>query len=414
MVKYIITLALLSFSLLAQPLTLQESINKALRNYPNIKRFELEIMQSKSALDSVKSDYLPQVTAQGNYNALQTYVFPANGQFNTLDDDGWSGGVSFKQKIWDFSKTTRNIDAFKIEEDIARLSLQEQKALLVYKIKSLYALMVVQKEAIAVREKDVESKEAYYNQALAFVKQGLKTGADASRFLSALYIAKESLAQSQSSYEKAKNSLSLYMGEDIDERVELENGLLDLNVTLPSIDEILAQNYQLKISTKTIAKTINLHKSAQAQHYGSIDAIGSYTHINTLNEYDAKALGVSVNIPLYSGGKISAEAQKASIGVQIAKEQKRAALLSVKEEIVNTYADVKAYRITLAAKKAQMHSSKETTKLLQGRYKEGLATYIEVLDAIALELNAKLGLLSAKYQLATAIYKLQYLQGKIV
>ena len=44
---------------------------------------------------------------------------------------------------------------------------------------------------------------------------------------------------------------------------------------------------------------------------------------------------------------------------------------------------------------------------------EKLGYIIEVLDASALKLDAELGLLSAKYERSSALYKLEYLQGKI-
>ena len=411
--KHLITLTLIGSSLLlADSLTLKESIVKALKNYPNIKVFQLKVQESKSDIDNIKSDNLPQINFQGNYNISQTYVFPANGQFKTINDNGWNAGLFLKQKIWDFSKTTNKIEAFKIDRDISNLSLEEQKALLVYQVKSLYNLLIVQKEAIDVNQKDIEVKEAYYQQALAFVKQGLKTNADASRFRSSISIAKESLAQAQSAYEKTKNALSLYIGEKIDDNIQLEDRILDVPTNLPSEDEILDTNYQLKISTKNITKNIKLHKSEKASSYGSIDAVASYSHINTLNAYNSKFVGISLNIPLYTGGKISSEVQKSAIGVQIANEQKEATLLALKKEILDSYSDIKQYRTTIEAKKAELQSSQETSNLIKERYKNGLTTYIEVLDAITLEQNAKLGLLNAKYQLNSAIYKLQYLQGK--
>ncbi len=412
--RLLFTSCLLSSLLFSQTLTLERSIQKTLQNHPDVKTFTLRVSQSHSAYDASFSEYLPQVTLSANYNAVQTFVFPANGVFNTIDDSGWIAGASVKQKIWDFSKTSSSVDASKFDESISQLSLEDIKALLVSKVKSLYELMLVEREAVSVREQDLKTKEAYYKQSLAFVEQGLKTSADSSRFLSAVYLSKESLAESQAEFEKAKNSLSLYMGESIDSDVVLDSELLESDFTTSTNIEqkILEKNYQLKIATQNIEKNELLHKSAQASHYGSIDAVGSYNHISSLNEYDSKLLGVTLNIPLYSGGRVSAESQRAKIGAQIAKEQKASAKLALKEESQNLLTDIKKYRYTIEAKKAQLNSSQQTTALLDGRYKEGLATYIEVLDATALELNAKLGLLNAKYQLAQAINRLQYLQGK--
>ncbi|WP_297442035.1 TolC family protein [Sulfurimonas sp.] len=406
---------LFALGLNAQVLSLQESINKTLSNHPDIKTFALKVTQSRTGYTSARADYLPQVNLSAEYDPIKTYVFPFNGQFKTVDDDGWNAGVNLKQKIWDFSKTTTKMDAAKVEQKIAELSLQDIKALMASKVKSLYSLMVVQADAIKVREQDLLSKEAYYAQAKALFEQGLKTEADTSRFLSSVYLAKDNLAIANSSYEKAKNSLSLYMGEKIADDVTLDASVLkkEFNIDAQNTQKIIASNKELKIYEENIDKNILLHKSAKASHYGSLDLVASYNRIGSLNEYDSKIVGVVLNIPLYSGGRISAEAQNVQIGTQISNEQKASKLLNLKEEISNLLLDIKRYEKTIQAKKAQLEAARSTQKVLEGRYKEGLATYIEVLDATALVLSAKLGLLEAYYSRALSIDRIDYLQGKI-
>ncbi|QOP45480.1 TolC family protein [Sulfurimonas paralvinellae] len=415
MKKFLLLLFFCTSVVNAEVLTLQESIDKVLQNYPDVKTFELKIKQSESSYRSAFADYLPQVEVQGEYDATGTYVLPQNGSFHTVDDSGWNAGVNLKQKIWDFSKTSSKVNASKVDKDISQLSLKELKALLVYKVKSLYELMVVQSEAIEVRKKDLESKEAYYEQARALVKQGLKTEADANRFLSAVYLAKDNLAIAQTSYEKAKATLSLYMDEKIPQNITLEREFLKREFHSPANlqKDILQSNYSLQIDEQNIKKNILLHKSAQASHYGSIDAIASYNHIDTLNVYDTKLAGVTLSIPLYSGGRVSAEAQKAQISAQIAAEQKRSRELALKEELNNLLFDIERYNNTVAARKAQLTSAQSTKNVLDARYKEGLATYIEVLDATSQVLNARLSLLETYYSRALSMDRIDYLQGKI-
>ena len=396
-------------------LTMQESIDKTLKNHPDIKSFILNVKQSTEGYNQVYADYLPQVALQGQYNVVQTFVMPSNGSFNTLDDDGWNVGVSLRQKVWDFDKTSSLVRASKLQEDISKLSLKEAKALLAYRVKSLYKTMILQKEAIEVRKEDVKTKEAYYEQAKALVKEGLKTDADASRFLSSVYIAKDELAIAKSLYEKARKSLSLYMGEDIEDDVKLEDDLLKTayDFARDTKKEVLESNYQLKIRSQNINKSTLFYKSAKASHYGSLDAVASYNHFDTLNSYDSKLAGISLSIPLYSGGRVSAEVQQAQIGVQIAKEKELSLQLALEDEINRLLIDIKRYNKTIEAKESQITAAQKTKKVLEARYKEGLTTYIEVLDAVFVELNAKLGLLGAYYSKSVAIDQIEYLKGKI-
>lgn len=218
---------LISFVLLsaldAQTLNLDECINKALNTHPDIKRFALQVQYSKSSVDVARADYLPQISLDAEYDPTKTYALPVNGAFYTKESDGWQAGANLNQKIWDFSKTTSNIKAQQVQEEVAKLSLEDAKALLAYKVKLQYELVLVQKEALHVRQKDLNTKEELYKQAQALVQQGMKTNADATRFLSSVYEAKDKLGIVQADFDKAKTILSLYINEPIDEDAHLQN-----------------------------------------------------------------------------------------------------------------------------------------------------------------------------------------------
>ena len=408
-------LLLLLSTLQAQTLTQKKAIEKTLLHHPDVKQFMLRIQQAEQGYNAAYADYLPQLDLSATYSPQTTYVLPVNGTFHTIDDTGWNAGVTVHQKVWDFAKTTSLIEATKIDEDISKLSLEEVKALLAYKVKSLYELLVVQKEAIRVREKDLEAKKAFYEQSKALVKQGLKTHADSHRFLSSVYVAEDNLAIAKASYEKAKTSLSLYMGVPLDDNLRLQTSALKRNVKVsPSVErEVLAHNYRVKMDALSVDKNKLIHKSTQAAHFGSIDLVTSHSRFGTLNTYNTDYVGVSYNIPLYTGGRMSAQEQQAKIGYQISQEQKASDIMALKEELRGLLIDIKRYDKTIKAKKAQLASAQSTLKVLQARYKEGLATYIEVLDSTTLVLNAKLGVLEAYYSRSLALDRIEYLKGNI-
>ncbi len=415
MSKKIFFIALFIFTTLqAQTLTLKECIEKATTSHPDIKTFMLQIQKSAKGTKVANADYLPQITASAEYDFQKTYVLPLNGVFHTIDDDGWQVGVTLQQKIWDFSKTTSKIAASKIEEDIAKLSLKDAKALMAFNVKLQYELMLVQQQAIVVREKDLQAKTELYKQANEQVRLGMKTKADASRFLSAVYMAKDNLAIAQADFFKAKTRLSNYIGQDIAEDILLEDTIANnsLQITGNLLQEIMHNNLQLQSLQKSIQINTLNKKSAKASHYGSIDAIASYNKIGSLNEYDSSLIGITLKIPLYSGGRTSATVEQAAIQEQSTKEALNSKKLTLKNELEALLIDLQRYEKTLQAKQAQLEASQETKVLLEARYKEGLSTYIEVLDAISLYLDAKLGLLQAQYAKSSTINRINYLEGK--
>jgi len=399
----------------AQTLTLNDSILKTLAQHPDIKTFMLGIQQAEQGYNVAYADYLPQVDLSATYSLTQTYVLPVNGTFHTVDDDGKNAGVTLHQKVWDFAKTSSLVGASKKDEDISKLSLEEVKALLAYKVKSLYKLLLVQREAIVAREKDLETKKAFYSQSKALIKQGLNINADADRFLSSVYDAEDNLAMAKATFEKVKTSLSLYIGEPIQNDVKLQSATLKKHFRLSknAEREMLESNYRMKIDRHTVDKNKLIHRATKATHYGSIDLVASHSRFDTLNSYNSDYVGVSYNVPLYTGGRISAQEQQAKISYQIAQEQSASDILSLKEEFRSLLIDIKRYDKTIKAKKSQLTSANSTKKVLEARYKEGLATYIEILDSTTLVLDAKLGALEAYYSKSMAIDRIDYLKGKI-
>ncbi|MBU1658188.1 TolC family protein [bacterium] len=398
----------------AQQLNLDECIDKALKTHPDIQRFVLQAKSGKIGVDIARADYLPQISLNAEYNPTKTYALAANGVFNTINNNGWQAGATLNQKIWDFSKTTSNIKAQQLQEDASIFTLEDAKALLAYKVKLQYELMVLQREAIKVRQKDLHAKEELHKQAEALVKLGMKTNADASRFLSSVYIAKDNLAIAQANFAKAKTILSLYINEPINIDAKLQDTLSESSWLEEDEQNILQNSHLLKSLKKNINKSEFSYKALKASHYGSVDAMASYTHQDTLNEYDSTLVGITLNIPLYSGGRTSALVQQAVINKQNAELEYNSKELLLKEEFESLLIDLNRYKQTIQAKKSQLQAANQTKIVSDARYKEGLSTYIEVLDAIALVLDAELGLLQAKHERSATIHRLEYLQGKII
>ena len=415
--KINIIIFLLFFGMLpplhGQTLGLQESIEKALTSHPDIKRFILQVNYSRKTVDVARADYLPQISLNGEYDPTRTYVLPTNGIFHTRDDDGWQIGATLRQKIWDFSRTTNLIKAGETEEEIAVLSLADAKALMAYRVKLQYELAAVQQQAIAVRKEDLQAKQELYRQAQALFRQGLKTEADATRFLSSCSVARDNLAVAEANLAKAKAMLSFYIGEPLPENVGFA-APASLPAGYPlTADEILRHSPVLKNLQKKTQQSDLLYRAAKAARFGSIDAMASYSHQDTLNSYDSTVAGILLTIPLYSGGRLSAQQEQAIINRQSAKNEYQSKMLALKEECDSLLIDLRRYTQTIRARTDQFRAAGKTKEVVDGRYREGLATYIEVLDATAAMLDARLGLLQAGYDKSSTIHRLEYLQGKI-
>jgi len=245
------------------------------------------------------------------------------------------------------------------------------------------------------------------------LKQGLKTKADTTRIYSSVLVAQNNLAISKANFKKALITLSLYMNEPLDDSVVLENSIINSHWQREDSNTLLENSPTLQSLKKNIDKNRLLYQATKSSQYGSIDAIGSYTHQDTLNSYDSKLLGIMITVPLYTGGKNQAVIEQANINKESAEIDYAIKALAIKEEFEQRLIDLQTYQESIEATEAQIDSAKETQKVMEARYRNGLATYIEVLDATSSLFNAKLGLLQAQYAKSSTIHRLEYLNGEI-
>jgi outer membrane protein TolC len=409
--KKISLLLFACFTLYAKTLTLDACIEATLKNHPDIKKLSLGTLQSDSLVDVAKADYLPQLSVSAQYNPHNTFTMPQNGIFNTIEDDNFVAEAKVTQKIYDFSKTTSTIKAYEKNRNIAALSLEDAKALLVFNVKNIYNRALYHTKALEAREKDTETKEELYKQAGALVREGLKTKADASSMLSALYSAQDAYAITKAELHKAVAMLFLYMKEEADFGVTLQENTPTTLQSANALDTIFAKNFSLLGLNEQISRDALLYNASKATNYGSVDAVASYTYQDSLNEYDTSMVGIGINIPLYSGGRLSAQNEYARIEKERTKESYNAKKLQLEEQTLTLLADLERYKTTIEAKEALIDSSLATKETVEARYKEGLSTYIEVLDAATTHLRARLGLLEARFALQNIQNNLEYLQG---
>jgi outer membrane protein TolC len=110
---------------------------------------------------------------------------------------------------------------------------------------------------------------------------------------------------------------------------------------------------------------------------------------------------------------LTALEEQAKINKQKAKFEYHSKSLALEEEVQNLLIDLKYYEQSIKTKEVQLQANEETKNVIESRYKGGLSTYIELLDAIGITQESELGILEAKYKRSSSIHRLEYLEGKI-
>ena len=404
----------LSLGLGAETLTLDEAVRSTLSSHPDIRAAMLKIHQSEQSVGMERSAWKPQVSIHAEYDPQRTFTLPQNGGFATVDHRSWNLGASLSQQLFDFSRSSYRIEAARLRRQIDALSARERKALMRYEVRNAYALVLVQQAALRARIKDLEAKRASWLQAKALFKQGLKTRADAYRFRSAMEAAKEGVALARAAYRKARYGLEQYLGRPLKASTRLTATLLRSRPPLPALPRSAKALDTLSLRSASLAVSAAgaQTRALERERFGTVQAIADVERFDGLSRYDTATVGIRYSAPIYSGGRLGAQTQQSRIGQMVAAADRDSLRRRLWQEIRSTLADYRETQSAIEARRAQIRSALETLKLLQARYKEGLATYIEVLDAQSVLLQARLGLLSAYYNRLERSYRLEYLNAK--
>lgn len=126
---------------------------------------------------------------------------------------------------------------------------------------------------------------------------------------------------------------------------------------------------------------------AQAAFFPAITLTGSagYASIEAddLLNWESRvwSIGPSVNLPIFNGGRLNAKmkAQQAEFKKSQAEYKKR--VLTAFSEVENALADIRLRKEEFTAQSELRHAAQQAADLSLQRYKEGLVSFLEVIDA---------------------------------
>jgi len=254
--------------------TIDECIDYALNNDPEVKIAKQQVNVYKSRIGQAKSDYFPRLGAGTRYNFAHNKVDDNSASQNTFGVD-----ATVNQLIWNFGKTGAKINMQKYNEQSSEFDLEFEILVTVYKVKMAYYEVLAAKAGHSVSRKTVRINKLNYERTKALFEEGLKSKIDVVNAEVNYTDSKIQLVAAEHAYEVAKINLanSMYYTEGTD--FEVEN----------------TENFNLKIPDYTPAQ-VDLKKVPQLKDGSSSEMIltSGIEKIDVLKDFDFKPYTTSV------------------------------------------------------------------------------------------------------------------------
>lgn len=405
-----------------QEVSLQEAIKQALQNKAEAKKAALQIKKAEYKIAEARAGALPQVSATAGltYNPIiQESLLEFGGQrIRAQLGQPWSSSavVTVNQAIFD-QRVFTGLKAAKSTREFYVLNAQLSNEQIIENVATAYYQVFVQEENLKTLNVSYTNTEKVRNVIKSLVENGLAKGIDLDRTNVQLTNISANRQQLVNAVELSKNSLKFYMGVPIDTPIELEEksiepkpqliaGTVDLDTRTEV--KVLQKNRELLQFNKKATEAYLYPTVGLQANYGWGGQGSKFPLTNGINNgvlwSDYSAIGLNINIPIFTGGATKSKIQQAEIDILDLDQDIQNTQLTLSLDYKNAITNMENSLITIESMQNNVKLAEKVQRDTQANYQYGLATLTEVLDSE----NA---LTDAKQNYTTAL--LDYKQAEI-
>ena len=402
---------------------LKDLINHAFGYFPNIKEAQNNLTAAQQKLELAKLNNLPTVSGQASYTYIQPKIvlpFPIgpNGdiedfQFAAVHDYGASINGSYT--LLDFGRLKANIEKAKTELLYSKHNIEYNKSTLAYQVATTYYNIVFMKKAIEIQDSVI----AFLNDNRNIVESKLKNGdaikVDLLNIQAQVDIEINRKVDLQNSLQKQINLLEYETGDTITKGTAFD---FDLNVKQPidALTEAQVNNPDFIIANDRIKQAqddLGITKLTNRPYLNVGANVGvKDNYVPKVNDprfnYNA---GVSLHVPIYSGGRTKQQIKLGETNVKQNELAVESLKNNYKRDISQALTDIQSNIERIKNTDGQIEQNRVAQEITASRFKNGVATNLDLTNASTNLQRAELTRLQYEYQLCLAKVQLANLSG---
>ena len=405
-------------------LSLSEAVDYALENNPSTKNARLELLISKATIKETTARGLPQINGAYNldYNPKIPVVFlpnqppfgdPSNpsdvipARFGVSYSSGL--GVTVSQMVFDGSFFV-GLRAAKTLLELTNKDLKKAEIDVVENVKKAYFGVLVNQQRIRLAGANLSRIDTLLKETTALNEAGFVEKIDVSRVQVQRNNTYTQIQRGQAALDISKQILKLQMGIPVEYEVELSESLQELT-TKEELLQLVGVEGADRIEIDQVASQITLVgldlKNNLSQYMPKINFVGNMRRSGAGNELDrvfnksnwfgSSLVGVSMSVPIFDGFSKAARIQKNRVQLTQLENQRSFLKESFKSELYAAKANLRNDLNILEVQEANLQLATEVYQIARIKYKEGIGSNLEVVNADAALIEAEINYLGALY-----------------
>ncbi|HXW68175.1 MAG TPA: TolC family protein [Dissulfurispiraceae bacterium] len=399
-------------------MTLSEGLKLATENSRLIKIASRGRDVSSADVSIAFSRYLPSINASLGQTFLSSPPIAVFGPFAVQEANysSLSYGFDVQQVLYDFGGRSSRYEAASAAVDTATLNIDRVKNIVALDFISAYFDLLETEKMELVGEKEVERLISHLTMAQSLYKEGVITRNDLLQAEVRLSDAQQRLLTTTNmravNVSRINNILSL----------PLNNPLRAADVagephTRVDLDKAWQLAEKQRIELKTIDRELKINElekvAKKSEYFPKIFAEGgfNYTENRYLLHDDNWTFMLGLNLNIFNGGSTKAEVAKIDYQREQLLEQRQKLADDIKLDVEKSWLDMKNAAERIRVTRDAIKQGEENLKINKERYREGVGTSTDVLDAITLLTTAETNACRAEYELRRADGAFMYAIG---
>ena len=377
-------------------------IASALENNRDLREAALNVERTRALYNVQRADRLPSVGL-----SVAAERTGGSGVIAAATPDVYSAGVGISTFELDLFGRVHNLSEAALQQYLAQEEARRAVQIsLIGEIANVYLTLAADIESLRVAQATLDDQQALFELIVKRQAIGAVSGLDVEQARTTVETARADAAQFAGLVATGRNQLALLAGSQVEEALlpagfdVAVSGLAPLPVGLAS-DVLLRRpdvrqaEYVLRAANATIG-------AARAAFVPSVTLTGSLgsasDELSGLFESGTRLwrFAPSVNLPIFQGGRLTAQLDVAQADRDIALARYERAIQSGFRDVADALALTRTLDARRVARQALLDAAERTHRLSKERYDRGLDSYLVLLDAQRTLYSAQQGLIGAQ------------------
>jgi outer membrane protein len=386
-------------------LSLKEAQEYASKNNRMIKSAKLSVQASQKDVWTTVSSGLPQVSANSSLTdnlKLGVFVMTMNGTTMVITmGRQYNIPLNLEASMPLFNAPYYvGIETVKLAQKLSESNLHYTELDAHQSVASAYYLILVSEESLRILKENLSDLQETLKSTKAMFYSGIAEATDVDQMASNVTIVENSLTNLQNNIEINYNMLRFQLGVTFDTKIVLTETLDDL-VKEINVDALLTQefNYTNNIQYDLVEKQELLSelnvKSQKAKVLPSLSGFystsrsGMGNELSSMDWYPSSYVGLQLSVPIFASGQRYSNIQKAKIDLEKARNTKEMVSDQLKMQDKQLRYNLGNANLQYKSQKGNVEVSKRVYLSVENKYKQGMASSLELTQANQLYLQAE-------------------------